>query len=113
MIKFDHESTKAIRFTVDVKGGVQEYALNLLRIINNAREYPHIILKVENHYNNEVDVTCAERYRDSVYAFLTDFGEITEEEPIRWVKVYVEYDSKGYDELYADDIEPDFEVIFE
>ena len=113
MIKFDHEFTKAIRFTVDVKGDVQQYALSLLRIINNAREYPYIILKVENHYNNEVDVTCAERYRDCTYAFLSDIGDITEVEQIRWVKVYAEYDAKGYDELYANDIEPDFEVVFE
>lgn len=113
MLRFNPEKMQATRFTLDISGNVQEYALSLLHIINNAREYPHLIYKVENTRSNVVFVTACKNREEDVAEYLENFGTITATEAVRWVRVYVETDYKGYKELYADDIEPDFEIIFE
>lgn len=110
MLRFKPEKAKATRFTLDIEGDVQQYALSFLQIINNAREYPQVFYKVENTYNNTVYVTCDERRKDSARGFLSDFGKITDEEEIVWITISAEYDSKGWDWLYSDDREVDFTV---
>ena len=51
MVKYYHEKQKATQITVRLEGNTQEYALSLLHIINNAREYPNTIAHVENNYD--------------------------------------------------------------
>lgn len=108
MIKYYHEKQKAIRFTLNIKGDVQEYALSLLHIINNAREYPNTIYKVENTPSNRVYVTCNPSRKESVRDYLKNFGEMEYEDEINWFVVKLDTDYYGYKELFDSDCDQDF-----
>lgn len=110
MIKFDYEKEKAIMFTLDIKGGLQEYALSFLHIVNNAREYPNTIYKVQNTSSNVVHVTCPVKKRDEVKSYLLNFGEMLYETEVNRINIIPEFGSKEFDELYGGDCEVQFNV---
>lgn len=110
MIKYSHEKEKAIRFSVELKGNTQEYAMSFLHIWNNAREYPDMFYKVENNSGNTVYVTCNPKYTEEIKAYLEQFGEIWYTEEINWIVVSIQCDMKGFEELYDDDCDTDFTV---
>lgn len=105
-IKFEGELEEAVRFSLDIDKPVNEYAMSLLVIINNAREYPHEFYKVENTSSNAVLVTCSKESQESVKDFLEWHGKITRTE-----KVYVckpeaalqPYEENRLSNLYYDD----------
>lgn len=72
------EVTQTIEKCIDINisGNVQEYALNLLAIINNAREYPNMFIKVENHSNSLVSVYCYTKSLDNIKEWIDQFGTI-------------------------------------
>ena len=113
MVEYKHEKQKATKFTLKVKGDTQEYALSLLHIINNAREFPNMIYKVENTYNDIVYVTCRPKYAENIKEYLEQFGEIKSEDTINWFVVSAQYDSAGWNELFGEDCEQDFTVEIE
>lgn len=83
-IKFEGEMEEAVQFSLDIDKPVNEYAINLLVIINNAREYPKEFYKVENTRSNVILVTCPMESQECVKEFLEQFGTIK-----RTDKVYV------------------------
>lgn len=114
MVRYCHRREIAYRFTLEIKGNVQEYALSLLNIINHTRVYPHAFYKVENTDSNKVYVVCAEHEKDNVREYLENFGEIQREEKINWFVISAEYDQRGWDELWeSNDYDTDFTVEIE
>ena len=114
MVRYCHRREIAYRFTLEIKGNVQEYALSLLNIINHTRVYPDTFYKVENTDSNKVYVVCDNGWRDSVREYLETFGEIKREEKINWYVISAEYDQKGWDELWGrNDYDTDFTVEIE
>lgn len=114
MVRYCHRKEIAYRFSLEIEGNVQEYALSLLNIINHARVYPHVFYKVENTDTNRVYVTCDKGDRDSVREYLENFGEIKFEQDINWFVISAEYDQKGWNELWgSNDFDTDFSVEIE
>lgn len=113
MIKYYHKKEKAVLFSITLEGNTQEYALSFLHIWNNAREYPHMIYKVENNSGNSVFVTCNPKRAEEVKEYLEQFGEIWNTEEINWFVISAEYDRSGWKELFDDDCEVDFAIEIE
>lgn len=112
MIKYSHEKQNAIRLSVELKGNVQEYAMSFLQIFNNAREYPNMIYRVENNPGNTVYVTCNPEDVDAVRGFLSQFGEIENEEEIVKFVVNIETDTKGFEYIYGKPEDDPIDVEF-
>ena len=110
MIKHYHKKEKAIKISVELTNNTQEYALSFLHIWNNAREYPNMFYKVENNSGNSVFVTCNPKHAEEIKEYLEQFGEIWYTEEINWIIVSMEWDMKGYEELFDDDCETDFTI---
>lgn len=111
MIKFNHDMEEARRITVDIEGGLEKYAISFLNIFNNVREYPNMMYKVENTYDNRVFVTCPIDHVEEVKEYLEQFGEILEVEKINKVNIFLNYDyAKDFDTLYPDDCDTEFFV---
>lgn len=113
MVRYHHRKKLAYRFTLDIEGNVQEYALSFLNIINHARVYPHVFYKVENSDSNVVYVTCDKGDRDSVRDYLLNFGEIKREENLDWFVISADYDNAGWNELFNGDNDVGFAVEIE
>ena len=114
MVKYFHKKEKAIRFSVELEGNTQEYALSFLHIWNNAREYPYMLYKVENNSGNSVFITCNPKKAEEVKEYLEQFGEIWCTEEIDWIIISAEYDYKGWQELFGnEDCEVDFTIEIE
>lgn len=111
MVKYYHEKQKAIVITVRLNGDVQQYAMSFLHIFNNAREFPNSFYKVENiSGSNDIFVTCRPSDVDDIKEYLEQFGEIRYTEEINWFVIHAEYNQAGWNELWGDDCEIDFEV---
>ena len=111
MVKYSHNKERAIEFTVELEGDVQQYAMSFLHIFNNARDNKDIFYKVENmSYSNKVFVSCNPEDRQAVKEYLEQFGTITFEEEINRIVITAQYDSRGWEELFGDDCEVDFAV---
>lgn len=97
-VKLDVNKFDGLAITVDVRGGVEEYAMSFLHIFNNVRE-SESLFKVENWRDNRVTVYCKEESRESLVKYLKNFGEI---ESIEKVLMYQIEDT---DELASDEYE--------
>ena len=104
-MKCYYEIEKATMFTLNINKPVQEYAMNFLHIINNAREFPNMFYEVRNNSGNSVYVTCRTKDKDSIKEYLEQFGEIMFEEIVNRVIIIPELDSKTYHEIYDGDID--------
>lgn len=98
---------EGLAVTVEVNGNIDEYAKSFLHIFNNVRENKEL-LKVENHYSNDVTVYCMEETKESLIKYLKNFGEI---KSIEKVLMYQLQDAVGYDfDKYEEAVViPDFE----
>lgn len=103
MIKYSHEKERATMFTLRIDKPVQEYALNFLHIINNAREYPNMIYEVKNNSGNDIYVTCRTSDKESIKEYLEQFGKIVNEEEVNRFIISVDFDKQGWDEFYGDE----------
>ena len=74
-VKLDVNKFDGLAITVDVKGGVEEYAMSFLHIFNNVRENEKLF-RVDNYHNNDVTVYCEEESKESLIKYLKNFGEI-------------------------------------
>lgn len=110
MVKYYHEKQKATQITVRLEGNTQEYALSLLHIINNAREYPNMFYKVENNRGNDVYITCRTEDAEDIREYLEQFGKIVLVEEINWIIIKAQYDKSGWEELFGDDCDVEFAV---
>lgn len=79
MYKFDCEKITVSRVGVTMKGDTQEYALNLLKIINNVRDSSELFT-CYNDPSNNVYVICKEESTQAVVDWLGWFGEVHEPE---------------------------------
>lgn len=106
-IKMNVNQFEGLAVTVEVKGNIDEYAKSFLHIFNNVRESKEL-LKVENHYSNDVTVYCMEETKESLIKYLKNFGEI---KSIEKVLMYQLQDAVGYDfDKYEEAVViPDFE----
>ncbi|WP_270425414.1 hypothetical protein [Blautia intestinalis] len=114
------ERKRAVVIIADFSAPVIEgYAMAWLKLCNNAREYKHIIWKIENDRNNNVCVWCNPDRKDEVVNFLTgivncykdqevvQIGKVIDiSEEVIGVPVY-EYEStsKGGSDEWEDDID--------
>lgn len=80
-VKLNVNKFEGCAITVDVKGGIEEYAKSFLHIFNNVRDSKKLF-KVENHFNNDVTVYCEPNYKDKVIKYLENFGEIKDCEKV-------------------------------
>lgn len=103
MIKYSHEKERATMFTLRIDKPVQKYALDFLNIINNAREYPNTFYKIENNPGNDVYVTCRTSDKENIKYYLTQFGDIINEEEVNRFIIYADFDKQGWDEFYGDE----------
>lgn len=74
-VKLDVNKFDGLAITVEVKGGVEEYAMSFLHIFNNVRENEKLF-RVDNYHNNDVTVYCEEESKESLIKYLKNFGEI-------------------------------------
>ena len=93
--------------TVEIEGGIKEYAESFLHIFNNVRESSELI-KVRNYYDsNEVTVYCELDVKDALIKYLKAFGEIKGCEKVLLLQMEEpEYD---IDKYYDAVIVPDFD----
>lgn len=100
-IKMKVWELEGLAITVDVKGDVEEYAQGLLHIINNVRVNSEL-LKVVNHYNNDVTVYCEPETKDDLIKYLKNFGEIKSCEKVLMYQMQEpDYDYDKYDDVVA------------
>lgn len=92
-LKMNVYEFEGLAITVEIKGDVEEYAMSFLHIYNNVRENKEL-LKIENHYNNDVTVYCEEETKESLIKYLKKFGEI---KSIEKVLMYQLEDAAKYD----------------
>lgn len=106
-IQMNVNQFEGLAVTVEVEGDINEYAKSFLHIFNNVRTNEDL-LKVENHYNNDVTVYCLEETKEALIKYLRNFGEI---KSIEKVLMYQLQDAIGYDfDKYEEAIViPDFE----
>lgn len=90
---------EAYAVTVEVKGSVEEYAMNFLSIFNNVRENEEL-LKVKNYYgSNDVTVYCELDSKEALIKYLKIFGKIKSCEKVLVCQVEEpDYDFDKYDE---------------
>ena len=83
--------------TVDIEGGIKEYAESFLHIFNNVRASAELI-QVKNYYDsNEVTVYCELDSKDALIKYLKSFGEIKGCEKILLYQIVEpEYDIDKY-----------------
>lgn len=75
-IKMNMFETEGFAVTVEIEGGIKEYAENFLHIFNNVRESKELI-KVRNYYDsNDVTVYCELDSKDVLIKYLKAFGKI-------------------------------------
>lgn len=99
--------TEGYAVTVEIEGGLKEYAENFLHIFNNVRESKEL-LKVKNYYgSNDVTVYCELDSKDALVKYLKMFGEIKGcEKVLMYQMEEPEYDFEKYDDAI---VIPDFE----
>ena len=93
--------------TVNIEGGVKEYAESFLHIFNNVRESAELF-KVRNYYDsNEVTVYCELDSKDALIKYLKAFGEVKScEKVLLYQMVEPEYDlDKYYDAVVVAEFE--------
>jgi hypothetical protein len=106
LLTFDYERKEAKKITLEMKGNVQEYALNFLNIFNHVREYPSTFYKIENNAGNRVYVTVNPKDEDSVVDYLESFGKIIKTTTVRLYEVIANYEYEKFDMVYdRDDVE--------
>lgn len=93
--------------TVDIKGGIEEYAQSFLHIFNNVRE-SNELFKVRNYYDdNCVTVYCELDSKDALEKYLKAFGEIKSCEKV--VMYRMEEPDFDIDNYYDAVLVPDFD----
>ena len=93
--------------TVELEGGIEEYAENFLHIFNNVRENKEL-LKVRNYYgSNDVTVYCELDSKEDLIKYLKMFGKIKEcEKVLMYYMEEPEYDFDKYEDAI---VVPEFE----
>ena len=83
--------------TVEILGGMEEYAMNFLHIFNNVRENKEL-LKVKNYYgSNDVTVYCTSKVKDELIRYLGSLGEFKDCEKILMYQISEpDYDVEKY-----------------
>lgn len=105
MINFERKTVSAKEIWVTVDKEVEDYALDLLNIFNNAREYPDRFLKIGNDSTNNIWVlTPLEGYKE-MEDYLEYFGDIIEVNDRVVHLITPVYDNDGWKKLYSDDTE--------
>lgn len=106
-IKMNVFETEGYAVTVEIEGGIKEYAESFLHIFNNVRESRELC-KVKNYYgSNEVTVYCELDSKDALIKYLKAFGEIKGcEKVLLYQLTESEY---NFDKYYDAIVIPDFD----
>lgn len=106
-IKVNVYELEGYAVTVEIEGGLKEYADSFLHIFNNVRESKEL-LKVKNYYNsNDVTVYCELDIKDSLIKYLKAFGKIKGcEKVLLYQMEEPNYDFEKYDDAV---VVPDFD----
>lgn len=85
--------------TVEIEGGLEDYAKSLLHIFNNVREHK-VLKKMVNHYgNNDVTVYCTLEAREETIKYLEGFGKVKGYERVLMYQLAEpDYDINKYDD---------------
>lgn len=110
MVKWYHETEQAKKIKLEMKGDIQEYALNFLHIFNNAKNNTDMIYNISNDYENGVYITCPIKHVETVSKYIEQFGEIVEVYDIKIVRIDYHYSEQAFDELYGDTDETMFMI---
>ena len=96
-LKLNVFETEGYAVTVEIEGGLKEYAESFLHIFNNVRESKEL-LKVKNYYgSNDVTVYCELDVKDNLVKYLKAFGKIKDCEKVVVYQVEEpEYDIDKY-----------------
>ena len=81
MIRYITEKKSVVRVHVEMRGDVQEYALNFLKIFNNVRDNPELLMCYNDH-GNGVYVICEPEVKEATVDFLGWFGTVSEPEEL-------------------------------
>ena len=110
-MKLNVEKGKAYRIEVEMPKDITQYALNFLKIYNNARE-DRRILKLYNTPRNNIFVVVKESSKDDAVDWLGWFGEVVDVTEVTTITPIVPCDCTDPDfEEYseAEFLEFDFE----
>ena len=106
-IKINAYATEGYAVTVEIEGGLKEYAESFLHIFNNVRESSELI-KVKNYYDsNDVTVYCELEAKDDLVKYLKAFGEIKGCEKV--LLLTMEEPNYDIDKYYDAVIVPEFD----
>lgn len=99
--------TEGYAVTVEIKGSLEDYAKNLLRIFNNVREHK-VLKKMINHYgSNDVTVYCTADAREETIKYLEEFGHVKSYARVLMYQLEEpDYNINKYDDAI---VVPDFE----
>ncbi len=99
--------TEGYAVTVNIEGGIKEYAESFLHIFNNVRASSELI-KVKNYYgSNDVTVYCELEAKDNLIKYLKAFGKIQGCEKV--LMYQMEEPNYEIDKYYDAVIVPDFD----
>ena len=106
-IKINAYATEGYAVTVEIEGGLKEYAESFLHIFNNVRANPELI-KVKNYYgSNDVTIYCELDAKDSLTKYLKAFGKIKSCEKV--LLFQMEEPDYDIDKYYDAVIVPEFD----
>ena len=104
-VKLNVNKFDGVAVTVEIKGGIDEYAKSFLHIFNNVRESEKLFNVVNNKYN-DVTVYCEEERKESLVKYLKNFGEIKSIEKV------LMYQIEDTDEIPSDEYEGEVVVPY-
>ena len=99
-VKLNVNKFDGLAITVEIKGGIDEYAKSFLHIFNNVRESEKLF-NIENDKYNNVTVYCewSEKAKERLIEYLKNFGEIKSVEKV------LMYQIEDTDEIASDEYE--------
>ena len=93
---FEAKLEKAVQITVKFPENNMPYAMNWLKLTNNAREYCESFLKIENSAGRNVYVTCTKESAESVKDYLEWLGDIVDEREVYVCRPYPTRGAEDY-----------------
>jgi len=109
---FEAKLEEAVQYTVRFPENNIPYAMNWLKLTNNAREYRESFLKIENNSGRHVFVTCTKESAESVKDYLEWLGDVVGEEKVYVCRPQGRFSDKVEDYLWSIVDDEETEILF-
>lgn len=109
---FEAKLEEAVQYTVVFPENNIPYAMNWLKLTNNAREYHESFLKIENNAGRCVFVTCTKESAENVKDYLEWLGDVIEEQKVYVCRPQGRFTDKVEDHLWSIVQREETEIVF-